>query len=65
MGNIAVQLQLDGTASVLLFEIGVQQLLYKGCSDGRNTVQAGGLVQGQPVQCRLLPEVQFAGETPV
>ena len=34
--------------------VGFQEFLYKGRSDGRNTVQVGSLVQRQAVQCRLL-----------
>ena len=37
----AAQLLCIGKVSVLLVEIGFQELLYKGCSDGRDTVQAG------------------------
>ena len=37
-----------GKASVLLVELGSQDLLYKGCSDGRDTVPAGGSVQTSP-----------------
>ena len=37
-----------GKASVLLVEIGFQELLCKGGSDGRDTVEAGSSLQASP-----------------
>ena len=54
-------------ASVLLVEIGFQELLYKGWLRWQKQIagklfsaEAGSSEQKQVVQCRLLYEVQFA-----
>lgn len=64
-GTIAMQLPLDGESFILLVEIVFQESFIWAGLDGRNTVQAGGSVQRQVVQGRLLLEAQFASETPV